>query len=244
MGDLKSNLCKQWDPHAEKEFGEDLEKTFALEALSFSLLAKQAARVEAAPSEKETESAVAAAANALGHTRAEIVPPLRIASFFLRQFQSAGKANKDDPRDIASDLAHKKLVPNDRVTEFGDFLTSLKREVDRWLDIGKLKRRIARRGMAHLSGIGTAADFRAVFREQFTVETDFNHYNPTCLGVVPVGLVTLGLDEGPIEQIAFQVDRRALALLINHLRALEKELSIAQQSLSLEELPEKGENQE
>jgi hypothetical protein len=132
-------------------------------------------------------------------------------------------------------LASLGVLPQDRIDEFTKFLSSLKHQVDRWLDIGSLKRRVAQRGMAHLSGIGTAADFRAVFPERFNVETDIDHYNPTCLGVVPVGLISLSFDEGPVEDIAFQVDRRSLTLLINHLRALEKELLIGQETLGLEE---------
>jgi hypothetical protein len=104
MAELRSDLCKKWDPRAEKQFAEHLEKTLELKDLDFSTLAEHAARVEGAPSQRETDSAIAKAARALKHTEAELLPALGIATFFLKQFTSSGRAHGDDPAGIVFDL--------------------------------------------------------------------------------------------------------------------------------------------
>lgn len=231
----KSALCKSWDHREEEEFAQDLAKTLLLDDKVLLLLADEATRVALAPSDTETKSAMQNAARVMGITRADVSSPLRIAGFFLRQFALTGLAVDDKPEDLVDDLVEMDLVPSDRHASFTEFLRHLRKHGLGQVTSRQRRQSAARTGLGHLSGIATSADFRAVFEQKFNVETQFEKYEPRCLGLVPVALISLEFDEGPIKEISFQTDGRALRLLIDHLRAAQRDIQTASETLKLEQ---------
>lgn len=234
MALLRSRFCRTWDFKSEKDFQEDLQRAAELPNDLLSEMSSYAAQVAAAPSRRERRSAEEKICLALNRSSNEVLPILRVGAFLLRQFRPKGMASEDKAEDIANDLNNLGLIPKDRVPGFAAFFQGLKDSYEKWFREVFLKEQAASGVMPFLSGMGSTVDFRAVFDDSFGVESKLETYDPTCVGVVAVGIVNLRFDQGHVAEASFQVDERALNLLIQHLQALQKEIGIAQKVLGLE----------
>jgi len=234
---MQSKLFSQLDISRSDEFQKDFLVLSAFDPEIIRQIPAFAISVAIAPSERETADVVQTAVEALNVPRAQLQHGLAVAQFFLYQFLPSEKAHDDEPVNLITDLNELfEVEPNDERDEaLCDFLTQLKQRATTTLDIDVNRKQYAHASLPNLLSVTFTVNLRAVFDEKYKLGTELSKYDPKCVGIVPLGIIQLRLDEGPNERVFFQADRRTIRILIEHLQALEHQLDVAQKDLGLEE---------
>lgn len=232
---MKSRLLSRFDTSqsSQDSLKRDIEKLthFSLEQLKD--FPNQVARIDKTRSSIDEEREIEETSKKFGVRIPDFYRAYQVAKFFMKQFLSTGVAMKDTPEEIVDDLEELGVVTGAEREKLISFLTCLKKLVSDSFELDARKRAISKATLPALSGIEAAINYRAVFNEDFLTEKGLEEYNPKCLGIVPITTINISLDEGPIRDIYFQVDKRDLRILIEHLEAVEKEFAIADRYLNL-----------
>lgn len=234
---MQTSFFTKNDVTRDEGFRKDVETLLTLPDDALARLPAHAATVMLAPSGRETENARELASQDLKVPRSHLDHALKLAQYFIRHFLKTGDAAADNPAGIAADLAHvlQLELQEERQAAIAGFFESLKRVAQDRAEKEIDRRTYAQSSLPLLESISTTVNYRVVFDEWFKVDSDIATYTPKCLGTIPLGIIQLGFDEEPIKQVFFQADRRTIRILIDHLRALEKELDVAREQLHLEE---------
>lgn len=235
---MKSHLFSEVDLSRSEKFKKDFLVLSELAPDVIRRIPDFAVSITLAPSDRETDAAIDLAVEGLEVPRAKLQHALAVAQQFLFGFLPSGKAHKDTPADLLEDLNELFEMPEDdqRDRALSDFLAQLKDHALATVERSVLRMQYAHASLPNLKSVSFTVNFRAVFDETYKLGTDLDAYRPKCIGTIPVGVIQLRLDEGPTQDMFFQADRRAIGVLVDHLRALERQLDIAQRDLHLEEL--------
>ena len=152
-----------------------------------------------------------------------------VCQFFLKAFLDEEEAKASTPEDLAEDLSELDLVPAEKSAALLGLLRGCKTVATGSLEAEVRKRGVALAVLPCASSISTSTNLRAIFDRRFHVEDTVESYSPMFQGVVPVAIVHIEFDQGPIKDIHFQADKRSLALLIDHLRSVQTEIAIAEE---------------
>jgi hypothetical protein len=229
----KSKLFSKLDMTRDENFGKDLRVLLSLTESAIAHLAGHAAKVWLARGDEETDMASDEASTKLKVPRAQLDHALRLSSFLLSKFLKDGEGYGDKPENIVSDLETNFEISFEE--KRGALLTlvkDLKNLAEQKGDM-KVRQRYALRSLPVLEVISTSADYRLVFDKKFGVTSEISSYQPKCLDAVPVAIIQLVFDSGPTKNVFFQADRRSLRLLIDYLRAVDRELDIGQRLLDV-----------
>ena len=232
---MNSKLLSRFDASRSEEFPKDIAVLVELPDEALEDLPRRIASIAVTRSSREDDQLRDEAANTLGIQRARLDHAIDIGQFFLKEFLSSGRGFQDDPVAIAADLAEAELIPEDREKVLRNCLLRMQSLASDEVERLVLKASYGLTGLPAVESIGTFVDFRAVFDESFRVGYSVEEYEPSCLGTVPVVIVHLGLDEGPVKDVHFHADLRTVRLLIDHMQSAEKQIGIAQAYLGLEE---------
>ncbi len=237
---MKTKLFSVFDASESEEFGKHLKVLVSLPPDVLKRFADDTARVWLAPSKRETRAVIEEVAKAVELPFSILKTAFNVSEYFLKQFLGPEKAVKDTPQAIVEDLKELDLVSSDESEMLVELLKKLKELVDAKLDFENLKEEAWQSSMPCFSDIDTAINYRPVFSDFLHVDSELEKYEPKCLGIVPVANIALSFDSGPVEQISFQTDKRGLRILIDNMRAIEKEFEIADKYLRLKSTEGKG----
>ena len=234
---MRSKLFSKRDLTSSDAFVKDIGKLLGLSEEALKRLAPHACHAMVAPTEIEESKVRDQASEELVVPRRDLDQAIDVSGFFLKQFMPSGDAETDAPGDIVADMEQVFQAPPEKREVLIQYLAHLKDWSEsrghRLLE----RRRSTRVAAPFVRGISAGVDFRAVFDRHFHSGDDIDAYSPTCLGTVPLGLVEIRLTGGARdESVYFQVDKRSLRLLVEHLVALEKEMQVAEGSLNLKEV--------
>lgn len=152
----------------------------------------------------------------------------RISSFFLAQLTDKGAAKADSVSDIISDISDTIELSDDEARSLTTWINGLLSLADDKIRNHRRFIRAAHKGAPFLIRFGTTVDFRAVFDEDYEdTEVSIETYEPKCLGVVPITVVQLKMDTGPIEDLQFEMDMATLDRVIDDLLAVKIQIESA-----------------
>jgi len=223
---MKSNFFKKNDVSRSEAFKKDAEILVALEDSVLLQLAEHAKNVELARGDRETDQVREAAARALQVPRAQLDHALGLGAFFLRQFLRTGDASGDAPEDIVSDFRQIVSISDEKTASVTAFFKQLKKVVGEKAELEILRQQSALKSLPVLKSITTTVNYRAVFDDYFKPDADLVSYAPNCIGIIPVAIINLSFSEGLAQEVYFQADGRTIKILIDHLRALQREFEI------------------
>ena len=230
---MKSKLFSLIDLGREESFCKDIKTLLMVPEQAMRGFADDSARSWLAPSKKETQTVREEVAKKMEIPPAILDHGFDVAEFFIREFLDTGRAVDDTAESLVDDLMEGKLISFEDRNKMVVFIGTLKELVATKLNFDNLKKEIAQTGLQNLRLVDATVNYRAVFDKVFMVDSRIDEFQPKCIGVVPIVVVTLKLTKGPIEDISFQVDMRSLKILIDNLRAAEKEFQIADKYLRL-----------
>ena len=225
----KSHLFSKVDLTRDEDFAKDIAVLAALEDNVLESLPEHAVHAWLAPSGRETEKVYDIASRELGVPRAQLDHTLKVSQFLIQSFLKKGEGKDDQPEDIVSDLEHIYDLTPERHSSMLAFVERLQKLTRERVEPEARRKRYAQSSLPVLESIATTANYRLVYDEDFKVDTDISSFKPKCLGLIPVGIIELGFDSGPTGEVFFLADRRAIRLLIDHLKGLEKQLDAARE---------------
>ncbi|MCX7047250.1 MAG: hypothetical protein NTX50_17395, partial [Candidatus Sumerlaeota bacterium] len=209
-----SNLFCRNDITRSAEFKKDLQVLIELETKAFHEIPPFALAALESQSKQAAERVYDQASERTGLPRAQLDHVMDIAQFFLREFAPKGDAEKDEPEVIVADLAEFLPIPKDKYDCFRTFLAKLKEAASHEARAIILQRVHEQSVLPRLASISVAVDFRGVFDDYYKSTDDITKFVPQCKGFVPLGIVQIGLEDSNTEQVAFQLSKRTLQILI------------------------------
>lgn len=235
---IKSKLFSKLDMTRDERFVKDLHVLLSLKNSAIEHLAAHAVKVWLAQGDDETDMAADEASRELKVPRAQLDHALRLGNFLISKFLKDGEGYRDKPENIVADMETNFDISFEE--KRGPLLTlvkDLKKLADQKADV-KVRQRYALSSLPVLKSISASADYRLVFDKTFGVSSKISSYQPKCLDAVPVAIVQLVFDSDPTENVFFQADKRTLHILIDYLRAVDKELDIGRELFDIEEVQE------
>lgn len=221
-----------------ESFSKDMNVLLELDPEIFTKLPEYAYNSMAAPTNIETEQVYQKASKALGVPVSKLQHAINISGYFMRKFTSDGEAKTDTSEDIVSDLEGIFKFDKKKREKLVEYFKKIKKLAHEKADYLIKKRRHAQSALPNLKSISTVIDYRIVFDKNIEVGQSADDYHPKCLGTIPIGIIELALSGGNVEELSFQMDKKAIRLVIESLIALEKQINIAQNHFNLEEITE------
>ncbi len=229
----KSKLFSKLDMTRDENFAKDLRVLSLLPDSVIDGLAEYAVTVWLARGDTETDIAADKASSQLRVPRAQLDHALRLSSFLMSKFVKDGEGHDDKPENIVSDMETVFGL------SFGEKRVLLLKLVEELKNLAQqnadaeTRQRYALRSLPVLTAVSISADYRLVFDREFKPGDAVSSFRPDCLGTIPIAVVQLVFDSGPTKNVFFQADKRTLSILIDHLRAVDKELDVGQRLLDL-----------
>ena len=235
---MNSKLFSKLDLTRDEKFAKDARVLQSLTNSAIERLAVYASKVWLARSDEETDMAADEASSELKVPRAQLDHALRLSNFLISKFLKDGEGYGDEPENIVIDMETSfDIFFEEKRVSVLKLVTDLKNLAEQKADV-RMRRRYALSSLPVLKAISASADYRLVFDETFRINSKISSYQPKCLGAVPVAIVQLVFDSDPTENVFFQADKRTLHILIDYLRAVDKELDIGREVLGIEEVQE------
>ena len=235
---MKSKLFSKLDMTRDERFEKDLHVLLSLKNSAIEHLAVHAAKVWLARGDEETDMAADEASRELKVPRAQLDHALRLSNFLISKFLRDKEGYGDRPENIVSDVETSfDISLGEKRAPVLTLVKDLKKLAEQKADM-RLRQRYALSSLPVLKSMSVSADYRLVFDKRFGISSKISSYQPECLGAVPVAIVQLVFDSNPTENVFFQADKRTLHILIDYLRAVDKELDIGRDFLDIGEVQE------
>lgn len=232
---MKSNLFSKIDLMRSDTFSKDMHVLVEIDPEILTKLPKYAYDSMAAPTTQETDLVHEKASKDLGVPVSKLKHAIVLSEYFMRTFTSDGEAEKDTCEDIVSDIQTLIEFDESRKEKLVEYFENTKKLGKEKADYLVRRRLHAQSSLPNLKSISSVVDYRIVFDKDIKVGQNIDDYNPKCLGAIPVCIIEVGLSGGDIKEISFQIDEKAIRLIIDELLALEKQINIAQHHFELEE---------
>ena len=229
---MKSNILSNFDLTRSKDFGDDFNVLVGLAQDTLSGLASNMAEIYLTPSNLEESNLVTSLANDLKIDRVVLDNVVDVGKFFLSTFLEADLTEDDTPANIADDLNELKLISRENIKKVEIFLSTLKSSAS---DLKTTQRRLdyTKSYLPLVQNIDLAIDQRCVFEKKYKFTENPEDYKPRCTEVVPMVIAKLKISGEHRDACIFQMDRRGLQLLINHLTVAMSQLDAAEKYLNL-----------
>ncbi|HEV2210495.1 MAG TPA: hypothetical protein VG167_17100 [Verrucomicrobiae bacterium] len=212
-------------------FRRDMKVVLGLNPDVVARLPEFAFRATLTPTTREKDKIYQKASSELGIPLVQIEPALNVSAFLLRQLTPGGEASADDEQALLADLKEALPCEDDKSQILTRYLEGLKKFAKQDLRVAILQRAHEQSALPILNEVSVEADFRAVFENSYHYEEDIAAYSPKFLGTIPLGIVRLEFD-GTQDDAYFQLSKRSLQVLIDSLVALQKEIQVAEKSIS------------
>ena len=171
---------------------------------------------------------------------ATVAGGLGAALHLFRASAPAKSSESGTPREWVDDLIGAEVIAEGERDQALAILNQATSEASRAINTIERRRVVENQTLPVVQGISTSADLRAILAKEYTKGLPSEDHNPEVLSLVPVGIVKLQLDEGPSQDVVFQVSKDRLADLLNRLRVLQKQLEAAEDHFERAGTPENG----
>jgi len=232
---MKSHLFSTYEVLERDDFRKDFKASLALPAHVLPQIADYAFQALAAPTRAEADKVCKSAADTLGVAKSQLDHALSVARFFLEEFAPKGKAESDSPDTIAEDLRNAFSLTAEQLDAVITMLAALRNLAREKVELVLLQKSYAESTLPILRTVSTSVDFRAMFDQSYKYEEDITRFKPKFMGTVPLGIVELRLSGAHCDEVFFQVTRRTLQILLDHLSALQLQMDIAETGLALKD---------
>lgn len=185
------------------------------------------------PSTLKQDKLIEEYATALKINMLELARANRFCKYLFRQFMQTDTSADDIIDVILAELLKQKSISDIEAAKLKSFMHELSSYKNKYALIAK-EMEYSNNGLPSMRSISTSIDYRIIFNSEFKSTTNINEYNPICQGVVPVVIVRLTLDEGPNQEIYFQVNLNKFDILLNELKTVSKKIEAAKNYLGLE----------
>ena len=169
--------------------------------------------------------------------------PFNLLKFFGEAFLSDPADDpiaNDDPQSIASDLAKMEDVLPKSVDGAADSLSQVLKAVKQGavgLRDTVRRMRFETGVLPSFKGIGTTVEVRAVMATEYEWGKSVEEYTPALAEIVGVASIRIKLARSQPEAFCFQATNDELKILIDSLRATQKELQLLEQSIKINVKP-------
>lgn len=232
---MKSSLFSKNDLMRGDRFVKDIKVLLDLPPHVIGELPKYALQALVTATDEQEGSVYDVAAANLGVPRAQLEHSIDLSKFFMTEFSSGGDAVSDEPANIVTDLEN--LVKFDKKlrTPLEQYFKEIKRIVKEKGEAVLLRKQHVGAGLAKVRSIESVVDYRLVFDKFLKEGQDVDAFSPECRGAIPLAIVELRFTKGDPERVVFQAEKRTIQLLINQLRAIEKQMDLGRLYLNLAE---------
>ncbi len=229
---MKSNLFSIADMTDSESFSKDFKLLFELDAPILAKLPQYALEALEAPTRAETYNVHERAAEELGVPQSRLNGPLSIVRFFLRESAPRGEAESDSAQVLVDDLKELFGLPQDKTEAVRSMLEDIRTKARDKVQLAVLRRGHAEKSLPTLESVSIATDIRAIFDEVYEYDKDVSHFAPKFMGTIPMGIIELTLADTRAPKVFFQVNKRTLQVLMDYLRALRKQIDIAEKHIN------------
>ncbi len=225
---MESKLFSQFDPNDEdnKQFLKDLRQILDLSEDQLITCVASASDLRLAQTRSSLRTVADAIAGKTKLTHTSVVGVWRVLRFFLDRFIQTDKAflKGDTPAKWVADLHHLKCITESQTGTLSSVLERLQNEV-----VPKVSAEIRRREFASgvfptFKGFGATVEMRAIQHETYDWDNPLDEYSPQVVDITPVASIHISLDAGTPAEFFFQIDEKDLNLLINCLKATQKDI--------------------
>lgn len=238
---MKSNLFSKNNLLRDEEFSKDLKILIELNPETIANLSNFSYEYSISSIGKERNSIRDSASESLDVPRSQLDYVLRISNYFINEFISKGDAEDDNPEDIVEDIYSLIDVPDSIKGSLVEYLKQIKKLAKEKAEVAIQKKQHTKSSLSNLDSISCVIDYRVVFDKYLGFNEDVDEFKPNCIGAIPIVIVELGLKKRDQEdKVNFQVDRKVLKILIDHLRSIDKQMDIAQDHFKLTEYNKNG----
>ena len=230
---MKSNLFKKTDYLRTKDFVKDLRELLSLDDEVIEKIPEYAIKDYLTPTPKESGEVRDKVAKELKIPRAKLNHIIDLSNHFIKRFLPTGDAENDEPLVLASDSIEITDGSSEKEEVITSYFSKLKEGTKAEVEFHARKRSHVMSCISHIDTIESVLDYRIILDKKLELNQSVQDYNPTCLGVVPIGILKFGLSSEETKEVVFQIDKRTIQILKNELEALEKQMEISQSFLRL-----------
>lgn len=159
-----------------------------------------------------------------------VLHAISVINFFVDGLLSDQLPEKDHET-WADDLIEKKLLEPEQAGKFRsiiDILVQNRSNMQRQAD----EQRSSAGVLPSFKTFGYTVEVRPVRKEVYHWGTELANYHPEILGTVQVASIHIGVDEGVVKDIYFQVDEAAVDEIISSLQAAKKDFEAFREYLN------------
>lgn len=226
---MKSKLFAEFDPRETQDFERDLKRALTLSPTQAQIVAGEAAEFFLARTERTRDALANDISRKSNAPLTDVRSALKVFTFFLRML-TQDKFSSDRPEDLFDDLLDSEFVSSEHRTSFITAIETIK--IVAVSSIEDINRARTGAGITpSLELAETTVELRGVIKPDFEVGDKADMYEPRLLGFVPVVSVRIQLDRGQPNDICFQCDEFQWTLLLEHLRATDKEFALLRKEL-------------
>ncbi len=167
--------------------------------------------------------------------RHKLVHAVSVVTFFVDALL-AERIPDDDWTHWADDLRKLRWLTQEKQGAFESLLSRLNNDLP---DLRRQKRELSAAGgvLPSFKSFGYTIEVRPIRKEIFRWGRKVEEYVPNILGTITIASISIGVDEGPVEDFYFQADESAIDNIIATLMAAKKEMAVFREYLKL---PQEG----
>ena len=216
---MRTSVFRDFADLAE-EFTRDLEALWSLTLEQQRQLIPQVIQAHEVQTSFEVNRIVEDVVSRAGGEPSRVLRAFKVLQFFYEQWNPT----QDSADAFIADLKDLSLIPADteeQAVEFlVEFMSAVQSDTNR-----RMERMYASSVLPNFASLTAVVDLRPYFAAPYgSQDPDIDSYQPVCLGLTPVVVVKIKRDSGSPLEFAFQTERRGLRMLIDTLRAAEKDV--------------------
>lgn len=222
----KTNLFSTHRYKLDGEFPKDIKKLEKLSLEKKLLLPEYTLKVFSTGSKIEENNLIKKAVAELEVPESLFLDLRVLTLHFLNNLSKDEVGEKDSAIDLAHDLAELNYIESSSVDDFIKFFQEVRNIASSDFEKSKEIRKTEIISLPNVTSITNSSNLRAVIKSRYKGEVTSDEYSPNISSFVPVATIELSLTDSSTtdKKVHFQVNKKSVDHLINHLKAVQKEL--------------------
>ena len=223
---MKSILFSSFDPMDKDntEFTNDLQHLVNTNEEQWNIIMDYLPKLFISVPTSERKATKQELSKKSGLSLVEIQHDLSVISFFFNQFSDKSKGIfNDTPKSWADDLQSMGILKPDKVTFFISIMKQLKDKFKSTVSPILTEQQYQIGVIPTFSSIETTVEMRAMFENEYELETPVEDYIPKIIGVTPIISVVISASRGDSREFVFQASPSQIKTFIESLRSTLKE---------------------
>lgn len=173
--------------------------------------------------------------------RHQVAHAISVLTFFLDGLLQETIPD-DDYEYWVDDISDRKWLQGDQSVQLRNILDCIVRDYLPTIRVQVQERRTTGGVLPMFKSFGYTVEVRPIRKEIFRWGNKVSEYEPEILGTVQVASISIGVDEGLVEDIYFQADANGVDNMLSSLQALQKEMAAFDRYLNLSDSREGAHN--